>query len=106
MQLSEGMRLIGESGAGAADSSCQPVKVNPTQELHRSMLAVLAISEKDAALVESGEKLPQRLLKASVAGYVCVVSIEVEEDKMTLLSPSAGPLPSKYLLVGSVKFDS
>lgn len=104
LQLSEGMRLIGESG-GASDSSCQPIKVNATQELHRCLLGVLSLSESEVAEADRSEKLPQKLLKASVIGYVCIVNIDLEEDKMTLLSPSAGPLPCKYLLVGSVKFD-
>lgn len=104
LQLSEGMRLIGESG-GPSDSACQPIKVNATQELDRCLLGVLSLSESEVAEIDRSDKLPQNLLKATVIGYVCIVKIEVEEDKMTLLSPSAGPLPCKYLLVGSVKFD-
>lgn len=105
LQLSEGMRLIGESG-GPSDSACQPIKVNATQELHRCLLGVLSLSESEVAEADRSDKLPQKLLKATVIGYVCIINIEVEEDQMTLLSPSAGPLPCKYLLVGSVKFDT
>ena len=63
-------------------------------------------AESEVAEADRSDKLPQKLLKATVIGYVCIINIEVEEDQMTLLSPSAGPLPFKYLLVGSVKFDT
>ena len=105
IQLSEGMRLL-QSG-GASSDSCQPIKITPSQDLHRCILAVLTPSVSDAAQIgEKTEKLPPSLLKSSVAGYVCVVNLEIEEDKMTLLSPSPGPLPSNFLLSGSVKWDA
>ena len=56
--------------------------------------------------LEKKRKASHSLLKSSVAGYVCVVNLEIEEDKMTLLSPSPGPLPSNFLLSGSVKWDA
>ena len=105
IQLSEGMRLL-QSG-GASSDSCQPIKINPSQDLHRCILAVLAPSANDATLAgDKLDKLPPSLLKSCVAGYVCVLNLEIEEDKMTLLSPSPGPLPSNFLLSGSVKWDA
>jgi polyribonucleotide 5'-hydroxyl-kinase len=105
IQLSEGMRLL-QSG-GASSDSCQPIKINPSQDLHRCILAVLVPSANDATLAgDKLDKLPPSLLKSCVAGYVCVLNLEIEEDKMTLLSPSPGPLPSNFLLSGSVKWDA
>lgn len=105
IQLSEGMRLL-QSG-GASSDNCQPIKINPSQDLHRCILAVLVPSANDATLAgDKLDKLPPSLLKSCVAGYVCVLNLEIEEDKMTLLSPSPGPLPSNFLLSGSVKWDA
>ena len=105
LQLSEGMRLIASGGAISDD--CQPVKISASQDLLRCVLAVLAPNDADAALAgEKSEKLPQSLLKSSVAGYVCVVNLDIDEDKMTLLSPAPGPLPTNFLLSGSVKWDA
>jgi len=112
LQLSEHMRVMGDQGTG----STELVRVHPTeQELDRSILAVLFADERetaaDAAAADTGtggggsDEVGQSLLRSNVAGFVYVVSVDIEQDTMTVLAPNAGPLPSDYLLLGSIKWD-
>ena len=44
------------------------------------------------------------LLQANIAGFVFVTAVDVERQKITLLSPSPLALPSTRLLSGTVKW--
>lgn len=46
----------------------------------------------------------QSLLGANVAGFLSIVQLDPDSDRLTVLSPSPGALPSNYLLVGSIKW--
>lgn len=46
----------------------------------------------------------QLLLSTNVAGFICVVKIDLEHDILTVLSPCPGHLPSTNILVGSIKW--
>jgi polyribonucleotide 5'-hydroxyl-kinase len=59
-----------------------------------------------STLVESagdGDPL-QLLLSTNVAGFICVVKIDLEHDILTVLSPCPGHLPSTNILVGAIKW--
>lgn len=51
-----------------------------------------------------GDDPLQLLLGTNVAGFICVVKIDLEHDILTVLSPCPGHLPSTNLLVGSIKW--
>ena len=40
----------------------------------------------------------------NVAGYIVVTDVNMEEQKMTVLSPQPRPLPDKYLLLSEVTY--
>ena len=44
------------------------------------------------------------LLRASVAGFVYVTQVDMEKQQVTLLAPSPLPMPTAWLLAGSVKW--
>ena len=44
------------------------------------------------------------LLQANIAGFVFVTAVDMERQKITLLSPSPISLPSSRLLTGAVKW--
>jgi len=44
------------------------------------------------------------LLQANVAGFVFVTAVDMERQKITLLSPSAAVLPSTRFLAGAIKW--
>ena len=102
LQISENMRVMGDKGT----DSTELVQVPPLeQELERSILAVLYPPEAAASNDIAGEELPPSLQKCNAAGFLYVVSVDVEQDSLVVLAPAAGALPSNYLLVGSLKWD-
>lgn len=100
LQLSEGMRLI---GAVTETASFQLTPVSATQELEGSILAILHSNESDT---HGATTKDANLLLSNVAGFVCVVQMDVEQDTMIVLSPCPGALPSNIMLVGSLKWDA
>jgi len=102
LQLSENMRVMGDAGNAAT----QLVSVAPTEaELSRSILAVLHPLPQEGSAAARSDEIPQALLQSNVAGFLYVVSLNLEQDRMTVLSPCSGALPSRFLMVGSVKWD-
>ncbi|KAG5226873.1 protein CLP [Salix suchowensis] len=45
---------------------------------------------------------PKNLIKFNVAGFIYVTDIDLQRRKITYLSPTAGELPSKYLVMGTL----
>ena len=101
LQLSEGMRLIGAVMSESA--SFQLTSVSPTPDLEGSMLAVLHEDSSSGGGGGGGDG--SSLMLSNVAGFVCIVQMDVEQDTMILLAPCPGALPSNVLLVGSMKWD-
>ncbi|GBF95017.1 hypothetical protein Rsub_07518 [Raphidocelis subcapitata] len=77
-----------------ASSKADPLKVSPVAvgpELTHSLLAV------------SHAAAPDQLLASNVAGFVLVTGVDAARGTVTYLAPCGGPLPGRYLLVGSLK---
>eukprot|EP00467_Chlorarachnion_reptans_P012282 CAMPEP_0114524690 /NCGR_PEP_ID=MMETSP0109-20121206/21999_1 /TAXON_ID=29199 /ORGANISM="Chlorarachnion reptans, Strain CCCM449" /LENGTH=419 /DNA_ID=CAMNT_0001706169 /DNA_START=206 /DNA_END=1462 /DNA_ORIENTATION=- len=68
------------------------VKVGITSALNNSILAV------------SYAKKPEELLECNIAGLVYVKEVDTKKQQMTILAPSAGNLPHRFLLHGSIKW--
>ena len=92
-------------GAPALPDSCMPigmksednqtklVNVNPTpRDLQNHLLAV------------SFSSTTKELIVTNVAGFVLVTDVNVEEQKVTLLSPQPKPLPDTLLLLSDIVF--
>ena len=109
LELSEGMKLIGESSENADIKLTRALASN---DLVNCILAVLHAgddSEEDTSVLDPAAAagsidVPQHLLHSNVAGFVWVVQIDIDRDVLTVLSPCPGALPSKYLLLGSIKW--
>jgi polyribonucleotide 5'-hydroxyl-kinase len=43
-------------------------------------------------------------LSSNVAGFVYVTEVDMQKKQFTYVSPSAGELPSRNLLMGSLKW--
>ena len=107
VQLSEGMRLIGETSS--AHDNTQLVRIPPTPDLVNSIVAVLHPPEDGSddgvkSQAAAGGPSSSGLNLSIAAGFVSIVSVDVESDTLTVLSPCPGMLPSKHLLVGSLKW--
>jgi len=104
------MRLIGETTT--AQDNTQLVRIPPTPDLVNSIVAVLHPPEDGAGTddgvksqsVAGGGQALSGLNVSNAAGFVSIVSVDVENDTLTVLSPCPGMLPSKHLLVGSLKW--
>lgn len=107
IQLSEGMRTI-EKVAKQDDNRL--VRVAPTSDLTYSVAAVLHDIDPDHVVSEESEGSAKGgdasalLLQSNVAGFISILQVDVENDRMTILSPCQGALPTHHLLVGSIKW--
>jgi polyribonucleotide 5'-hydroxyl-kinase len=101
--LSEGMRSIGDEVEGP--STTELVAIPPTVDLLNSCVAVLNyLDENQAGNDDASAMLPADLIQSNVAGFIVILQINLEQNMMTILSPCPGMLPSKYILVGSIKW--
>ena len=62
--------------------------------------AIIAISHAHPSLINNADAL----LAANVAGFLFVQGVDAAKGRLTVLSPSPGPLPSKVTLVGTIKW--
>lgn len=77
-------------GAEPAADPTRLVPVSITQDLLHGVLAV------------SFAKEPDEIISSNVAGFIYITDIDMQRKKITYLAPSAGELPSKYLIVGTL----
>eukprot|EP00026_Physarum_polycephalum_P006595 Phypoly_transcript_06643.p1 GENE.Phypoly_transcript_06643~~Phypoly_transcript_06643.p1 ORF type:complete len:427 (-),score=78.07 Phypoly_transcript_06643:91-1371(-) len=91
-------------GGPAAPLSALPIGAEPTidpvqlQEVTPSMdllHSVLAVSHADSV---------ETINEKNVAGFIYVTDVNPEKRIMTVLAPCPGPLPSKYLIYGTLKW--
>jgi hypothetical protein len=107
VQISDGMKTIDRV---AKPDDCRLVPINPPIDLTNYIVAVLNDIDHDhlddgsGITAAKGEPDYQVLLRSNTAGFIHILSMDVNADRMTVLSPCPGSLPSNYLLVGSVKW--
>ncbi|XP_044468287.1 protein CLP1 homolog isoform X2 [Mangifera indica] len=77
-------------GADPVANPLRLVPVNVDQDLLHLVLAV------------SYAKEPDEIISSNVAGFIYITDIDMRRKTVTYLSPSAGILPSKYLIVGTL----
>ena len=107
VELSDGMKLIGETSNQSEGVKLTRVQVS--NDLVHCILAVLHLGEEEDGTApisseNSNNEVPQHLLSSNIAGFLWVVQLDIERDIMTVLAPCPGAFPSKYLLVGSMKW--
>lgn len=123
IQLTEGMRIIDRTTASHQDT-CKLIKVLPSSDLLYSVVAVLhdpdgllsslsanltslpgsAGAGANAGAGKTFAEVSQQILASNIAGFVNILQLDFEHDRMTILSPCPGALPSNILLVGSIKW--
>ena len=127
LQLSEGMRLIGESTTSQDNTLL--LKITPSNELINSIVAILHPNEDDDDVTQSSNLQQQQKITGSgtvtssttgatgsgsgsgsamhisnVAGFLCIVQVDIDNDTLVVLSPCPGTLPSRHLLVAGLKW--
>ena len=109
IELSDGMKTIGDTNSSSSES-CKLSRLQPSNDLQHCVLAVLHFADCDDEVLIDGNldntivDIPTKLITCNVAGFVWVVQIDIERDVITVLAPCPGALPSKFLLVGSIKW--
>ncbi|XP_043726182.1 protein CLP1 homolog [Telopea speciosissima] len=77
-------------GAEPAADPMRLVPVNINRDLIHLVLAV------------SYAKEPDQIISSNIAGFIYITDIDIPRKKITYLAPSAGDLPSRYLIVGTL----
>lgn len=105
VRLSDSMRPLGSSEEHSNkfnDAKLMPV--SPTQELEHSIVAILQDPSSEKKDMASGDESGARVYaNPNIAGYIAVLKVEPDLNKITVVSPCPGKLPSTEFLVGSFK---
>ncbi|KAF1779967.1 Clp1, N-terminal beta-sandwich domain [Phytophthora cactorum] len=101
MKVSDVMLPVGQ--VETQTDRLRVVPVEKTADLGHSLAAVAHPRHGQDASSSSSTDLSW-LLGAPAAGFVFIKEVRVAEQKLVLLVPSPGPLPSRNLLVGSIKW--
>ncbi|KAG8381787.1 hypothetical protein BUALT_Bualt05G0009100 [Buddleja alternifolia] len=80
-----------------AEPSADPTRLTPVSVNQDLLHLVLAVSYA---------KEPDEIISSNVAGFIWISDINFESKKITYLAPSAGNLPGKYLIMGSLTCDA
>ncbi|ESQ47034.1 hypothetical protein EUTSA_v10028283mg [Eutrema salsugineum] len=75
---------------GNHDSTLEITPVKIDEQLINKVLAI------------SYAKEPDQIISSIVAGFVCITNVDIDEERITYLSPSAAELPSKILVTGTL----
>jgi len=81
-------------GMKVEDTSTKVVQIQATGQFLYHLLAV--------SLCESAD---EDIVKTNVAGFVCVIEVNMEKQTLTILCPQPYPLPRKILLWSDVTFE-
>jgi len=92
-------------GAPALPDSCMPIGMK--QEDNQTKLVAVTPNPRDLVnhlLAVSFTSKMEELIVTNVAGFVLVTDVNVEEQKVTLLSPQPKPLPDTLLLLSDIVY--
>jgi len=92
-------------GAPALPDSCLPHGMKP--EDHLTKLVTLTPNPgilHHLLAVSFAEKEDDDVILSHVAGFVCVSSLDIERQTITLLSPQPKPLPNNILVLSELQF--
>lgn len=104
LDIKDGMRSVGDT----TFSNSSPLQVVPArlteQELKCSMLALVHSSSTSSSNSSSSAAAQQQqLISNNVSGFLYVIEANVEANRLVVLAPGPGELPSKFAILGSIK---
>lgn len=80
-------------GMKAQDNMTKMVVVQPGQNILHHILAI-----------SFAENADEDVINANVLGFICVESVDADQQTMTVLSPQPRPLPNTVLLLSDLQF--
>ncbi|DBB13652.1 TPA: hypothetical protein ACH3X3_000674 [Trebouxia sp. C0006] len=75
-----------------ASAVADPLRITKVTNCSEVLHCLLAVSHADD---------PEQLLSVNVAGFLYVTDVDIKQNQITYLQPSPGPLPGKFLMMGS-----
>lgn len=100
LQLHDGIRVHGSS---IATDPLQFIPMPKTRDsLLHSLVAVLHKTDSPSTTDDQSEG--EKAVVSVVAGFLYIVDIDAGSDSATTLAPCPGALPSKNIVVGSIKW--
>jgi polyribonucleotide 5'-hydroxyl-kinase len=91
-------------GGPQAPQSALPIGAQPTVDPVRLIEIIPGSEIVHSILGVSHAKIQEDILNTNIAGFLYVTEVNLERRKITVLAPCAGQLPSKYLILGSLKW--
>ena len=91
-------------GGPRAPTTALPIGQQSSSDPLRVTTVAPSMSLLNAVLAVSHGKSNADLLSSNVAGFVYVTEVDMQKKQFTYVSPSAGELPSRNLLMGSLKW--
>lgn len=89
-------------GGPQAPRSALPIGAEPTADPLRLVAVNINHDLIHSVLAVSFAQEPDQVITSNVAGFIYITDIDIQRKKITYLAPSAGELPSRYLIVGNV----
>ncbi|XP_020592134.1 protein CLP1 homolog [Phalaenopsis equestris] len=91
-------------GGPQAPRSALPIGAEPITDPTRAALVNINYELIHAILAISYAKEPDQIISSNIAGFLYVTEIDVESKRITLLAPCPGELPSRLLIMGTLKW--
>ncbi|KDP45471.1 hypothetical protein JCGZ_09720 [Jatropha curcas] len=89
-------------GGPQAPRSALPIGADPVANPLRVTAVNIDRDLLHVVLAVSYAKEPDQIVSSNVAGFIYVTDIDLQRRKITYLTPTAGELPSKYLIMGTL----
>jgi polyribonucleotide 5'-hydroxyl-kinase len=91
----------------SAKQSTDPIQLVyvPTSEINTKLQqSILAVCHPSAVEKYENSGVARDLYLSGVAGFVAVEKVDVDKERLSLLSPCVGSLPSGHLLLGDISW--
>ncbi|KAL8097807.1 protein CLP1 homolog [Apium graveolens] len=89
-------------GGPQAPRSALPIGAEPAADPTRLVQVKIDRDLLHLVLAVSYAKEPNEIISSNVAGFIYITDVDTQRNKITYLAPSAGDLPSRFLIVGSL----
>ena len=91
-------------GGPRAPATALPIGQQSSSDPLRVTTVAPSMSLLNSVLAVSHGRSNADLLSSNVAGFIFVTEVDMRNGRFTFVSPSAGELPSRNLLAGSLKW--
>ncbi|GAB4858952.1 Protein CLP1 [Ancistrocladus abbreviatus] len=89
-------------GGPQAPRSALPIGAEPAADPTRVVPVNISQDMLHLVLAVSFAKEPDQIISSNVAGFIYITEVDVQRRKITYLAPSAGELPNRILIIGSL----